>query len=211
MSNFLGRLAERASGPPAAGLSPRLAPVFPIGRPMRPEAEPEPFRAETSSAIPATPDARPLPAPTPEITLPPSRAGRELREIQIERPMREPRTPDAPTEAPAGEPPRTELPTHERTLERSTVRREVEPAQPAQAPALAAARIAHVPVPAASRNRAPQQQAPRIEVRIGRVEVRRAPAPEPVEWQAPPAADPPAATGFGELAASRRYVDRRWS
>jgi hypothetical protein len=54
------------------------------------------------------------------------------------------------------------------------------------------------------------QRAPSIEVRIGRVEVRRSPEPEPVEWQSPPAVQQPSGTGFSDLAASRRYVDRSW-
>jgi hypothetical protein len=57
-----------------------------------------------------------------------------------------------------------------------------------------------------------RERAPRIEVRIGRVEIRRPSPPDRVEWPAPaPVAGAPVVTGFGELAAARRYVDRRWS
>lgn len=50
---------------------------------------------------------------------------------------------------------------------------------------------------------------PRIEVRIGRVEVRRPVAPEPPRRRNRAAAPSrPAARGFGELASARRYVDR---
>jgi hypothetical protein len=167
-------------------------------------------------------DERTPPAPGAEIALPPadpserravtqSPALTALREIQIEQPPPEslPERARA-VEARANGPLKTEIRTHELTLERSTVQHEVEPAQPPTAPALAAPRLSTVHVPVASRDREPRRQDPRIEVRIGRVEVRRTSPPEPIEWQAP-AATPPAVTSFGALAASRRYVDRRWS
>jgi hypothetical protein len=49
---------------------------------------------------------------------------------------------------------------------------------------------------------------PRIEVRIGRIEVR---PPEPAWPEPPPAHSPAPPSDFGELAASRHYVDRLWS
>ena len=48
-----------------------------------------------------------------------------------------------------------------------------------------------------------KSEEPRIEVRIGRIELRSAPPPAP-----PPA--PPARRGFEEFAAKRRYQDRTW-
>jgi hypothetical protein len=44
---------------------------------------------------------------------------------------------------------------------------------------------------------------PRIEVRIGRIELRSAPPP-------PPAPAPAARRGFEEFASKRRYQDRKW-
>jgi hypothetical protein len=68
------------------------------------------------------------------------------------------------------------------------------------------------PLPPAGRATAPapRDRAPQIEVRIGRVEIRRPSLPEPFQWQAP-APEPQTVAGFGELAAARRYVDRCWS
>jgi hypothetical protein len=51
---------------------------------------------------------------------------------------------------------------------------------------------------------APQEKEPRIEVRIGRVEVRFAQTP------APPVRQPSRPRGFGEYARARRYLDRNW-
>jgi hypothetical protein len=60
-------------------------------------------------------------------------------------------------------------------------------------------------------SRAAPEHAPQIEVRIGRVEVRRPPEPEPAEWSATVPQPTAAAAGFDRLAAARRYLDRRWS
>jgi hypothetical protein len=58
---------------------------------------------------------------------------------------------------------------------------------------------------------APAHEASRIEVRIGRVEIRRPAPPDPFEWPLAPAADGRSHGGFDDLAATRRYIDRRWS
>jgi hypothetical protein len=62
----------------------------------------------------------------------------------------------------------------------------------------------------AGRAAAAPEPAPQIEVRIGRVEVRRPHEAEPVPWPSV-APQPVSAPGFERLAAARRYVDRRWS
>jgi hypothetical protein len=212
VSTYLGRLVDRAVGPPASAVTPRLAPVFPLGG--APQSQPEPLTAETAPEPSVGHDARPA-ASTDDVLersvrVTPSRAVRELHEVHVERPAHEPREPvagEAP--APATEQPRTEIRTHERTVERSLAPREVEQAQPAKAAALATPREKRQPVPVGTQDQTPAPEPPRIEVRIGRVEVRPPPEPETVEWPAPAAR--PAARGFGELAASRRYVDRRWS
>jgi hypothetical protein len=216
MSTYLGRLVDRAVGPPASALSPRLAPVFPLGRVE--ETEPEPVHAESSPEAPDVRDARPAaparevkaaPADTPErsVTARHSPAGTELRKVRLERP--EPREPFEAIEASVAETPQIRKDEHT-TLEHSTVGREAERGRPATAPVLAAPRVERQPVPVAPRDGTSVREPPRIEVRIGRVEVRRPHEPDPVEWPAP-APVQPAATGFGELAASRRYVDRSWS
>ena len=60
-------------------------------------------------------------------------------------------------------------------------------------------------------SRAAPEHAPQIEVRIGRVEVRRPPELVPEQWPASVSQPSAAPTGFDRLAAARRYVDRRWS
>jgi hypothetical protein len=224
--SYLGRLVDRAVGPPAAAVSPRLAPVFPIGRAAPPEPEPESFGADTfphgavaqsRRSPPAQPRRNSAETPQPSIAQPKPEIA-SLPTARVESPVREPQPePVDRIEAPAPEPHRVETRVHERTVERSPARLAVEPTRPTppKAPTVAAARVARDPVPLARRDRASAQESARIEVRIGRVEVRRPSAPDPIEWP-PPAADaPPVAgvggTGFGELAASRRYVDRRWS
>jgi hypothetical protein len=59
--------------------------------------------------------------------------------------------------------------------------------------------------------RASRQPTPRIEVRIGRVEVRRPPEPEPAQWSTSVPQPTASAAEFDRLAAARRYVNRRWS
>lgn len=55
------------------------------------------------------------------------------------------------------------------------------------------------------------ERSTRIEVRIGRVEVRAPQQPEaPSEPVAAESAEP-AVSPFADLVAARRYVDRRWS
>lgn len=208
MSTYLGRIVDRAVGPPAAAVSPRLAPVFPLGRAV--EAEAEPLSAEGVRAR----EERAAPPATREKTVGegPGLVVRELREVREEQPTSRSREAVAQAGAPAqpAQSPPTEIRTHERTT-LETVRHEVEPARPAKARARAAPRVERRPVPTVPRPRIPVPEPPRIEVRIGRVEVRRPPQPEPVELPASPTAAQPAATGFGKLAAARRYVDRSWS
>jgi hypothetical protein len=55
------------------------------------------------------------------------------------------------------------------------------------------------------------EHVPQIEVRIGRLEVRRPPELVPEQWPAAVSQPGAAPTGFDRLAAARRYVDRRWS
>jgi hypothetical protein len=52
--------------------------------------------------------------------------------------------------------------------------------------------------------RGEEAETPRIEVRIGRIELRAAPPPAP---QPPPA---PARRGFDDYALARRYLRQRW-
>ena len=72
---------------------------------------------------------------------------------------------------------------------------------------LPVARASIEPRPAAPRDLSVRAE-PRVEVRIGRVEVRRAPPPPPAHAPARAAPTPPARRGFDDLAAARRYVDR---
>jgi hypothetical protein len=208
VSTYLGRLVDRAVGPPAAAVTPRLAPVFPLGRVL--EAEPTTFYSESSP----TPPVAPANTPEKSVFVRPSRPLRELREVHVELPAREPGEPvaliEAPTEANEQPPPR-EIRTHERIVEQSTIRHEVEQAEPAKARALATPRVVRGPTPVGRRTRPSVRESPRIEVRIGRVEVRRPHVPDPLERPAPAAAPSATSGGFGELAAARRYVDRGWS
>ena len=128
----LPRQARRTCvrAPPAAGLSPRLAPVFPLGRAAEPQldseaSQPESFPTLLPVAHDAPPEAR-SDAPTPQVTPQPADAPErgvtvssgpaesELREIHVERRVRDTTTPVA-TEH---EPRRIEIRTHERTAER---------------------------------------------------------------------------------------------
>ena len=213
MSSYLGRLVDRAVGPPAAGVAPRLAPVFPLRKATVPEpnqSNPIDAAARTSppqpgaQKVPQGSDEAPPPSPARPEVVPPPVQGDDARGSE---PGPEPVVRIETAAAP--EPLRTEIRTHEPTLDRSVVRYDVEPPEPARAPARVTPRSPRDRAPTARRVPAQPQQPPRIEVRIGRVEVRQPLPPDPVEWPAPAA--PPAATGFGELAASRRYVDRRWS
>ncbi|HVT16394.1 MAG TPA: hypothetical protein VHQ90_09485 [Thermoanaerobaculia bacterium] len=61
------------------------------------------------------------------------------------------------------------------------------------------------PAPAAATPPTAETEEPRIEVRIGRIELRTAPPPTPA-----PARPEAARRGFEEYAAARRYLDRRW-
>ena len=283
MSGYLARLVDRAAGPPAAALSPRVGPVFPVRPPGRGNA---PALAEvggdegraprSTGPILAGRDA----APAPRADLPAPSRGRPRRDAEAEvgrrtpasapgritrpiAPVAEPAGPSRPRgealeapepqsprpNGPAGAPepvgPRAPAPSLDEPLagrraqaetpsgpDAARVEARVEPVipspppgePPTATPAARAEPVAVEPVvaqPRAAASALPQpqavahsarEQAPRIEVRIGRVEVRRPSPPEPVEWPAPaPAAVEQAASGFAELAAARRYVDRRWS
>jgi hypothetical protein len=84
--------------------------------------------------------------------------------------------------------------------------------EPRDGPATSVARPRSAPgnLPPGRHAATPPRQAPRIEVRIGRVEVRKPPGGDPVQGPAP-ATQERVASGFDRLAAARRYVDRQWS
>jgi hypothetical protein len=86
-----------------------------------------------------------------------------------------------------------------------------EPSAQPTATALARPQAARDPLPVRGDREpaAAPERAPRIEVRIGRVEVRR--PPEPEQWPAADSQPSAAASGFDRLAAARRYLDRGWS
>lgn len=239
MSGYLARLVDRAAGPPAAAVSPRVGPVFPV-RPPGPGVDPAVVAPRDGD------DVQTSRAPGPAL-------GRERAARPDGPPAPVPsRAPGAPTDAPSpvaggpavrshahGEdrPPAAVPPV---AAERKPVEARAVPSVPPESDAVARvdiraeqastprseAPVTAAPVVALSRPAAPdvlraprpqgsgvpRERPPRIEVRIGRVEIRR-PAPlEPVEWPAvAPAPAEQAAGGFGELAAARRYLDRRWS
>jgi hypothetical protein len=93
-----------------------------------------------------------------------------------------------------------------------------EPRGAAQAEPLAATPVelrlrppAAPPVPASPAARAAaQSQAPTIEVRIGRVEVRAPHPPELPGWSVAAPPPTPAEPAFARMAAARRYLDRGW-
>ena len=221
MSSYLGRLVDRAVGPPAAAVQPRLAPVFPLGRAAggTPPRELEHVRSNgaaeddrppalATAEAPAAPEGDDLAQrATPTAALgESSQAVLPRAEIPDEPAPRGSSSPELASVAPqaaAVVPPADAV---ERPLEaiaeveRRRVAEPVLAAEPRQGPdSLASPR----------RITAPSERAPRIEVHIGRVEVRRAAEAEPMEWQAP-AVQQPSVASFGHLAASRRYVDRGW-
>jgi len=213
VSKYLGRLVDRAVGLPAAAARPRLAPVFPLGRlaeeapaaadepvlSVGVEAAPASERPVVPTAAPAAPPERPKPkrslVPEPGAVEQPSPnvpPGHEPQAVVVET-----AAPAESGERPAEVTPRTTGP-------------DVEPRPRAAQPVAAEPRPERRDLAPVLRRAPEPQRAPSIDVRIGRVEVRRPPEPEPVEWQAPPAVQQPSVSGFADLAASRRYVDRGW-
>jgi hypothetical protein len=215
VSEYLGRLVDRAIGLPGAA-RPRLAPVFPLGRAAE---EAPPAAEEPESVIPV--DAESAPAVERPVARPAAPAAPRVRPTWKRR--------AAPATDGIEQPPSTVPPVHgpQPVMRHTAVlaeppepagrqakvtpRRAGEDARPRAAQPVAVEPRPRHDDPALVLRRVPEpHRAPSIEVRIGRVEVRRPPEPEPVEWQSPPALQPPSSTGFSDLAASRRYVDRSW-
>jgi hypothetical protein len=234
MSGYLMRLAARASGRPVGdALAPRLAPAIAgpgtlvreadAATPQEtvPEATVERRRREPSGrpeqTVVAAPGVEPpaAPARTPAARAQPARGPREAAPSTPE-----PAVADASTlaravdrsevqgTAPSAEPVAA-LPTASRAPRKST-------ADAAEASTLVELRprptLAPGPLPAVASARASEpERPPRVEVRIGRVEV-RPPRPVPPAPAGPPRSRPtPAPDPFARLAAARRYVDRVWS
>ena len=239
MSGYLARLVDRAAGTAGATVVPRLGPLYPLGPAARQEgpgtgrnpagAAPPlaPLRDEETRATVEQPpvDAaagadRPGPGRPPD---PPHRSVAPVRSepVRARGPSLD-RVPDRPPDAAvaagapvsgrrlpvsadaelmSGRPDVVATPTDgERDVPEVRVPVRVE----------TRARPTRDDLPARRSPPAAADRAPRIEVRIGRVEVRRPPEPEAVQWPAP-APQQNGASGFDGLAAARRYVDRRWS
>ena len=244
MSSYLARLVDRGVGAHGGAVSPRLAPVFPLGRAAGPQGEetdpgllPEAF--VPGLPPPRTPVPHPSGVPAAAATAASVRTGESLAPAWAEREsgesrgepsvprVREPALPrllevgepaaEQPSPAVAGSEMDVRMPIPDVTV---AVPNELE-AQGEGSAAMPEGRAVAKAVPrpdperdpltgrAASRAAA-AEPAPQIEVRIGRVEVRRPPEPDPFSWPsiAPQAAPAP---GFDRLAAARRYVDRRWN
>lgn len=238
MSGYLARLVDRAAGVPAATVRPRLGPLFPLG-PAAPTEEPASFRDVTATPAAAGNLAPAAPLPRAESGVPRTVGVRAVPTAELAR-QPEPGGPEraarhqqvaaaaaraAVEQAPAVEtgieivvpvPARSAtaaVPDGENGNVATPVRSDAlsEPAatQPASAVRPRATRADPRPRRAGEPHGA-TEQAPRIEVRIGRVEVRRPPEPEPVQWPAPVAQER-VGSSFDRLAVARRYVDRRWS
>jgi hypothetical protein len=185
------------ASPAAAGRRPRAAEIASDRRyssPPVPTAEP----LRPSQALPGTAGGVP-PAPTRDPVASPAKAAvrplsaRDDKDARVEVRVETRVERQEPASAPA---PPEEQPTLERPR-----------AQPVLALPRAVTR--HLPERGALARPSPDRP-PRIEVQIGRVEIRRPFEPQPVEWSAPPVEAQPV-TSFAELAAARRYVDRGWS
>lgn len=240
MSGYLANLVARGAGPPPAAVAPRLGPLFPVGRPQqsdelpsvdpaegshadswRPDLQPSdlserhPARSDGESvgrdraaAAPQSPGKNAEPALAPQATETTAAVG-----AAAPAPVEHAEKTDGQS---AAAEPRAAVDTRiEVRVEPSSAAPGPPPAKqgrlsPAR-PVVAARTGSPLPLPtrpvveAATRN-----LPPKIEVQIGRVEIRRPCEPEPFQWPAP-AAEPQTSTGFGELAAARRYVDRGWS
>jgi hypothetical protein len=147
------------------------------------------------SATPAPVENEPAPSPPP-LGLAPAPHSSRTERVAAPAPVRAP--PKA--AVPAAEPP---LEHGQRTFEPVSTSSLEAPLQLLPRPELRAARRAR-----SQPEIRPRAAPPRIEVRIGRIEVRR---PEPAWPEPAPAHVPTPPPGFGELAASRHYVDRLWS
>lgn len=230
MSSYLTRLAARAGGRPAgATLAPRLAPS--VAAPGQIGSEPEeaavergdgrPEPAAGAEIVPGRADAAPpetalVAAPLRETTVAvdavdavaaSGTAAAEEPAAALNPQTPQPSRPDAVAEPARPRGPRAQPPTREH-------------ARPGQPPteAEAAGPVVELqprPTPravdrATRAGAREQDRPPRIEVRIGRVEVRPPrPAPPPAPAQRAPSAPP--RDPFAGLAAARRYVDRAWS
>jgi hypothetical protein len=225
VSGYLHGLVARASGAPLADVSSaraRRPPRFPIGA----------AGAEPTVTGPASAEAGPGRAlDAPVVAMPraerdddrrPEVAVGELRVHRTARDRAETAAPMAAVQptaaAPAltaatAAPPPASAPAHAdgpaphrvRARPHDLVPDEHDPGSAAQPPATVRLRPAPAPAPAP----ATPTTAPRIEVHIGRVEVRRPAVPAPRAWSRGDAGPSrPAPRGFGELAAARRYVDR---
>ena len=229
MSTYLTRLAARASGRPAgAMLSPRPAPTIaapdivaadanettekadatPIAVPWSPDIEATVGRSQPDAPLPAVaspapvhpdPAGRVAPPPPEEVTEAPQvRSAGETDPILDKRAAAPAQ--DRPSPAPTQQP-------------SSSPRTSGDAGDPPPIPAMVELRPR--PTAAALTARAgAKAQSPsgvqRVEVRIGRVEV-RPPRPAPPPPVSPRHLPPPKADPFARLAAARRYVDRVWS
>jgi hypothetical protein len=235
MSGYLARLVDRAVGVPAGAVSPRLGPLFPVGPVARTE-EPEPGSFRDLTAGPAAvsdpaPAARRVRAeagearaegarPVPAAEVEPVGCEHAARHRQVAAAAARPAVEQVPAVETGVEiafpVPATREGAAAPDGENVNVATPVQPVvvpEPAATPPASAVRPRTQADPLLRRAGEPQgatEQAPRIEVRIGRVEVRRPPGPEPVQWPAPVAQER-AASSFDRLAVARRYVDRRWS
>lgn len=257
MNGYLARLVDRAVGLPAAAVSPRLEPVFPLGAPApealddvppslhvtaspaapRRDRHPASFQADPAARTKRT--ARPhgdRPAPGGLDRAPegppraPRRAERDAVAPQVPTVKQGRRIRKSPRAEPAARPAAAahaqsarveayivaQAPTS--AAESRPVDRERHgPDAPLEAkPRGRAATSVAVPhlaarkLPPSGTSAAPPERTPRIEVRIGRVEIRRPQVPDPVQRPGPVVEERSPAS-FGELAAARRYVDRGWS
>ena len=220
--------APGQSETPAVAAEPSLGPPGPAGpqpRVLPRDAEPEPVSPTASSAPPAEPSspagagARPEAPPGPAESTPPASRAEARTELPSPRPTGDPAAPRPPSGSAVGVPP----PASERSPLSEAAARPgaTPPVPPPLAPGVGEAGSI-TPRPRADRpagalparldvRHPPQPEAtaaPRVEVRIGRIEVRvtRPPAP-----QAPPASPPAERSGgFERYILARRYLDRGW-
>ncbi len=205
------RLPEGTTDGAAGALAAAAPPAGPGERPGprdSPTASPKPPGCVLSEPVPAptTPVLRPSASSVPSIAL---RAGSVA-------PLAAAGAPADPAAPAAGGPPGVlsdgitpSLPTDSSRVEQSG---STDPQPRSRAAArIVAARPVAVELPRSRAAAAAPHEAPRIEVRIGRVEIHRPAPPDPFEWPVAPAADERPHNGFDDLAATRRYVDRRWS
>jgi hypothetical protein len=222
VTGYLARLVERAVGLPSTALGPRLGPVFPPATAAPPQELPaeetamrDPGRADVS-ALPAAapPPGRPSPpAAPPGAETMPVPAGRALLGAPVPpEPPRRPALDVPPADMPAGRDPAPAAPPATAPAPAArAARASLNPVPERRVPALVGPRP-DPPAPAGDGAAAPAlERSPRIEVRIGRVEVRAPHPPEAAPERVAVAGAQPPAAPFADLAAARRYVDRRWS